>query len=92
MVLVTFKRGTLDLHYKIKFEGESNELSFLKSGYLMKKSVLTPEKRKAERGVNHLKKADIISKLHPLMPENRRAFWLDLNTSEEPDLITDIDD
>jgi len=92
MVQVVFKRGSFNLHYKKKFAEDSLEKSFLKTGYLKKKSVPHPEKRQRERGINHSKIRDIIAKLLPLMPNNRHGFWLNISSSDEPDLITEIDD
>lgn len=93
MVQIVFKRGSLDLHYKKDFsEQESKSLSFLKTGYLKKKSVPKPPQRTSDRGVNEIKKSEILKKLLPLMPQNRHAFWLNLPTSDLPDLLTEIDD
>lgn len=93
MVQVVFKRGSFNLHYKKSFSSENSfELSFLKSGYLKKKSVPKPDRLRNNRGVNELKKSDIVAKLLPLMPQNRRDFWINLTTSDKPDLLTEIDD
>ncbi|XP_054263988.1 uncharacterized protein LOC128987257 [Macrosteles quadrilineatus] len=91
MVQVIFQRGSFDIQYKTSFISEQIEsISILKAGYLKKKQVPMPTRRSNPRGINQAKKADIIQKLLPLMPENRRSFWLDLPASSDvPDLVTD---
>lgn len=65
------------------------EFDFMKKKSMkpMNPSLLRPQARGIPRG----KKEDIITKLCPLMPENRREFWNELLTSEVPDLITHDD-
>ena len=39
----------------------------------------------AARGLNEVKKRDILNKLAEFMPVNRRKFWIDLPSSENSD-------
>ena len=53
--------------------------------------ILEEKKSKSlPRGISQKKKGDIIKNLLPLMPANRRAFWINLHISDVPDLIDNI--
>lgn len=92
MVQVVFKRGSLNLLYKVSFsDDEFIELKYLKVNYLKKGSLKKPSFRTSTRGINKSKQEDIIKKLVPLMPETRRHFWTNLKVAEVPDLMTEID-
>ena len=43
--------------------------------------------RVSPRGICKVKKDDIVKKLCPLMGVDRREFWIELPTSNVPDLI-----
>lgn len=75
------------LWYRTEFSGTDIELNFLNTK-AMKQGVAKPAVNSVERGVPQAKKDDIISKLCPLMPENRRKFWNELKTSYVEDLTT----
>nr|CAI5855283.1 unnamed protein product [Callosobruchus analis] len=92
MVQVVFKGGSFDMHYKKSFSEDSQELCFLKAGYLKKQILPKPQRRTTDRGVNDLKKSTILKDLLPLIPKNRQAFWLNMPTSQAPDLVTGLDD
>ncbi|CAG5019251.1 unnamed protein product [Parnassius apollo] len=45
------------------------------------------------RGIKQERKDEILQKLSPLMPENRRAFWNNLPVNDDAvNLITEYDD
>ncbi|XP_039288678.1 uncharacterized protein LOC111055158 isoform X2 [Nilaparvata lugens] len=91
MVQVSFSRGSLSLKYKTSFEGEQTTLKFLKVKHEKNQTVPAPTTRCTPRGVNAAKKDGILTKLLPLMPGNRKAFWLGLPVSDAPDLIDEQD-
>ncbi|KAG8305101.1 hypothetical protein J6590_077254, partial [Homalodisca vitripennis] len=86
VVKVTADRGKTTLLYSTKYEeSPSKELNFIQSKYIKKFPM--PEKINKVWGFNKTKKKDIIEKLCPLMPSNRRGFWTSLPESGEQDLI-----
>lgn len=93
IVQLEARRGELNLFYKTEFSEEYKELDFLKSKVTKTGKIKPPEVLKAARGIQEDKKVDIIKKLLPLMPENRRPFWLNLPASQTTaDLLTNNDD
>ena len=80
--VVEFRYGSDEIFWKTEW----NEENYRSSQFLMQKfsrDILKGNEyclgRKQEpRGVTTSKKQDIINKLCPLMPENRRKFWNDL--------------
>lgn len=69
-------------------EEDFSDFGFLKVNF----SLDIPEKLRSDaRGVPPDKKSDIISNLCPLMPENRREFWLQLPTTDGvDDLVNNV--
>lgn len=92
MVQVSFRRGSLNMSYRISFGGEEIELDFLKTTYIKRKNIPSPRRRTSARGICKTKKDDIINRLVPLMPENRKLFWRNVQEDDVPDLSTDYDD
>jgi hypothetical protein len=86
VVEVKFINGCRNLFYKEDFDESYVELDFLMKKFNNK---LFPEVADTPRGVKTNKKEGIISKLVPLMPLNRRQFWLTLPTNDKvEDLVT----
>lgn len=56
------------------------ELDFLPKKFQV---VGLPEKKSAPRGIPGQKKDVIVAKLVPLMPETRRAFWVQIPVNNE---------
>ena len=80
--VILFTRGSFTLKYKNDFdETEFTELHFLKKVFQI--SGIQP------RGVLDSKAQGIINVLCPLMPSNRRKFWMNLDTN--PDSVDLID-
>jgi hypothetical protein len=91
MVQVCATRGLQILHYRNHFSEPLQELYFLAAKH-MKASIQLPESRQNYRGVPKEKKDDFIKKLCPLMPLNRRKFWVELAVNEDVlDLVDHID-
>lgn len=90
IVKLKFERGSFNLSYSYEYDSQYTELNFLTAKYLKKPTE--PNVRSQFRGVTKSRKSDIIKKLCPLMPENRRQFWEELPVSNEvADLSQDID-
>ena len=86
IVWAEFRRGSPEtLFFKENFsDREASACSFIKKGY-----DPTPKIRQKPRGVAKEKKDNILQKLVPLMPHNRRSFWEDLPVSlKSKDLAT----
>ena len=78
-----FQKNHKHLLYKENFSDKIySKISFLTEEY----ELLIPNYIAAIRGVNKAKKDDILKSLVPIMPENNREFWLNLETNEVPDL------
>jgi len=76
LVQVKFVKGHHSLFYKCSFSAESfTEFAFLKKTY---KCVNPGPMYNMPRGISTNKKKDILAKLCPLMPKNRRVFWKEL--------------
>lgn len=75
---IQFRRGCRTLFYKENYDTEPfSELDFLKKKHVLQ----SPLNRQEMRGICNLKKLDIINKLVPLMPTNRRNFWYNIPTN-----------
>lgn len=86
LVEVKFINGSKNMFYKYDFDEPYQELDFL-----MKKHDIRvlPRMLDTPRGIKESKKEGIVKKLVPLMPMNRRDFWLQLPTSNDSqDLVT----
>uniref|UniRef100_A0A6P7HCL4 Uncharacterized protein LOC114349158 n=1 Tax=Diabrotica virgifera virgifera TaxID=50390 RepID=A0A6P7HCL4_DIAVI len=92
LVYIKAERGKDTLLYRLCYDEYCplQELDFMtKKG--AEKAKSPPIFRTAPRGICSAKKQDIITKLLPLMPENRKRFWLDLPESDVPDLCVSDD-
>lgn len=86
IVAVRVERGSFNLKYKKSHGNEAfQELDFLQTK-IIKNKEFPNAPQKVERGIAKERKQEIIGKLVPLMPENRRSFWLNLPVSDAPDL------
>lgn len=79
LVYVLAERGSYSIKYKNKFEGELQELDFLKKGSKNTISQI-PQCNLKPVGIEGNIKLDIVKKLGPLMPDNRLKFWRELPT------------
>ena len=91
MKKVVVKRGSLNLFYNLSYDNSPlEEFYFLLNR--VKNGFPRVDIQRNCRGIPQAKKDDVIKKLVPLMPENRRKFWLDLVTDNVLDLIDHYDD
>ncbi|XDV25699.1 hypothetical protein PO909_029572, partial [Leuciscus waleckii] len=76
MTVIQMRRGSRCMFYKLSHDEEE----FTRCDFLMKKVTLEypGQLRPGDKGVEREKKMDIISKLCPMMPPNRRHFWENL--------------
>lgn len=82
------ERGNFNLKYRSNFSENFKDLNFLLFSVSKVKTIDEPERQDNPRGINEAKKKEIIDKLLPLMPENRKTFWFNLPTSStSADLI-----
>ena len=73
MAEIQVRRGSKSLFYKRSHvETEFTEMDFLLKKFIPTMPTLL---RPRDRGVDEIKKRDLINKLCPLMPPNRRGFW-----------------
>lgn len=87
IVKLTAERGKTSLMYSTNYDQPaSEELNFLQAKCVKKFPM--PDRINKVRGFNKAKKKDIVEKLCPLMPANRRGFWLSLPESDQPDLLS----
>ncbi|GFO24622.1 hypothetical protein PoB_005112700 [Plakobranchus ocellatus] len=70
---MAFCSGSEDISYQLTFGESETTVNILKSSFQLADS--RGEKRRKPRGLDPTKKAEIIQKLLPLMPENRHSFW-----------------
>lgn len=90
IVKLKFQRGSYNMWYSYEYDAAYTELNFLTAKYL--KQLILPQSRLRCRGITKSKKDDILKKLCPLMPQNRRHFWELLPISDEVvDLIKETD-
>ncbi|CAM4321070.1 unnamed protein product [Leuciscus chuanchicus] len=80
MSVIQLRRGSRSLFFKLNHvDAHFTELDFLRAKFELKvPSLLRPH----DQGIEEAKKNDIIRKLCPFMPPNRRAFWCSLPVSE----------
>lgn len=74
---VAFVRGSNEIFYKTEFNGEQIKLNFL-TAKTQKEGVPKAVSRKVPRGVDKLRKNNLIKKLGDIVPKNRLAFWEEL--------------
>ena len=80
MSAIPIRRGSRNIHFKLTHDDVGfREFDFLKKSYVLE--AKPPLLHMSGRGIPEDKKTDIIEKLCPLMPQNRRQFWLDLSVS-----------
>ena len=91
--VLQFRRGSKSLFYKKRHSDvQYAELDFMKKKSASAVPIPLQPFRKKDRGISKAKKEDIIKKLVPLMPANRKKFWNEIAvTDQSPDLI-DQDD
>lgn len=79
MAEIQFNRGSRSMWLKLSHDQEA----FTPVDFIMKKTTLhiLEHLRPAVKGVGKQKKADILTKLCPLMPLNRQVFWESLAES-----------
>lgn len=88
-----FRRGSNFLFYKRNHgTDECFVLDFLKLKNL-KQGIPPPRQKLVPRGITNERKSAILTKLGPLMPTNRRAFWETLPINDQAvDLIQNQED
>lgn len=85
-----FRKGSKSLFYKKEHKAaEFQEFDFMKARAKLGK--FPPPLRSSARGIPGDKKLDIVNKLCPLMPENRRQFWFALDSEDVVDLLVEDD-
>lgn len=86
MVRVIFRRGSYkNVQYWTDHDCDPIPLDFL-NAKANKNGIGKPDKKKYCRGIKLTKKDEIIQKLCPLMPENRREFWKNIPGADVSDL------
>ncbi|KAE9536188.1 hypothetical protein AGLY_007411 [Aphis glycines] len=72
--------------------GEPKTLNLLQKKFLKDIKTYAPKKITQLRGINLNKKKGIVDKLVPVMPENRKHFWINLPVSDaSEDLVDEMD-
>jgi hypothetical protein len=89
MVFVEARRGHNSLVYRTHFDGPDIPLNFL-NARATKFGIQKPACRMTLRGIPLDKKNDILTKLGPLMPENRKLFCQNIPVTDAADLMTDV--
>lgn len=75
-----FRKGHRSLFYKQQHDdSDFKEFDFMRAK--CKLDVIPDTIRESPRGIPDSKKADIVTKLCPLMPASRRVFWEKLSTA-----------
>ncbi|KAK9976963.1 hypothetical protein ABG768_018784 [Culter alburnus] len=76
MAVIQLRRGSRAMYFKLSHDEEE----FTQLNFLMKKVTMEypKEKRAGDKGIEREKKWEIITKLCPMMPLNRRQFWENL--------------
>ncbi|KAL4131825.1 hypothetical protein QTP88_009074 [Uroleucon formosanum] len=89
VVIDKFSRGSTCMEYWTDFNGEAKTLDFLQKKILKDiKTYYSPKKITQHRGINFNKKKEI-DKLVPVMPENRKYFWINLPASVTSEDLVD---
>ncbi|CAH1711854.1 unnamed protein product [Aphis gossypii] len=92
VVMAKFSRGSTCMEYWTDFNGEPKTLNFLQKKFLKDIKTYAPKKITQLRGINLNKKKGIVDKLVPVMPENRKHFWINLPVSDaSEDLVDEMD-
>lgn len=94
IVQVIARRGDYNLLYRNDSCGPVGpllQLNFL-TNKAYKEGIQIPPSRLSYRGIDKDKKNGILTKLVPLMPDNRKQFWRDIPVNDVPDLNTSIED
>ncbi|XP_053626057.1 uncharacterized protein LOC128683960 [Plodia interpunctella] len=86
LVDVKFVNGSRNMFYKLDFDDQYKEVDFLVKKFDVKR---LPETIDGPRGIKQSKRDGILTKLVPLMPTNRKQFWLNLPVSDtSEDLVS----
>ncbi|CAG4950997.1 unnamed protein product [Parnassius apollo] len=87
---ITFWCGSNSMFYKNSHDTEEQiELDFLRIKNL-KIGIPLPKQKLSPRGITSERKSAILSKLGPVMPDNRRDFWETLPVNDSSADLTDI--
>ncbi|CAG4952375.1 unnamed protein product [Parnassius apollo] len=87
---ITFWCGSNSMFYKNSQDTEEQiELDFLRIKNL-KIGIPLPKQKLSPRGITSERKSAILSKLGPVMPDNRRDFWETLPVNDSSADLTDI--
>lgn len=86
--VVKFTKGSYEFQYKTEFSGDWKQCAIFTNAQL--KEIKIPSFNfksslnflEACRGIEESRKANIIKKLCPLMPEEKRGYWQNLPESE----------
>ena len=90
IVETEFQKGSRNMFYRTSFGCDEVLLSdFLKKLFNHTK---IPDLDSTPRGISKEKKEAIVKKLCPMMPSNRRQFWLNLQVTGLPYLTIHEDD
>lgn len=81
MVHVRFTRGLKTLDYKNNFSEDFTTLNFL-TAKALKGNLPQPKPLETPQGISKERKDNLITKLSPIIPENRLKFWRELPVSE----------
>lgn len=92
MVEVSCTRGKQTIKYKRNFTDENyTELNFL-TAKASKTKLPKPRCRETYRGIELERKTRLLSKLRPILPENRIKFWEDLHVNDAPERLYEEDE
>lgn len=81
MMSVKAEKGEFLFNYKESHVSDWKILDFLQVKFIKKKSFPVVSNKTLPRGIQKERRDEIIAKLVPLMPENRRHFWITLPVS-----------
>ena len=80
---VRFFKGSRFMHYKLKPDDEERQYAFLTKKF----KLADPPSIVGDQGIPSANKRDIIAKLCPLMPFQKKVFWEELHASDARDLL-----
>lgn len=90
MVEVCFQRGSNSIFYKCSFNSpEYTQLDCLKQ-YISKRGLTLPLQKTQPRGIATERKNNILHKLVPLMPPNRKMFWENLPVNDAAANLSEV--
>lgn len=89
IITVKAEKGDFDLKYKRSFKELWQTLNFLQVKIVKTRCFPSVSAKLEPRGIRAERKAEIISKLVPLMPENRQLFWKNLPISDASNLMAE---